>query len=198
MPTLPPLFVISVSALLTEHEAVRTRAMETAAAQLDVPARDAPRSLAVAGCSWRDIARTTYGVADDTLLDLLHLAADAEHARLLRDQPPALEMASVVRTRGLAERGWRVVLRSDATRRAAGSLLALLQEETLAWRIVAADDVRDDRMRRLQAVQYALMSPWRAAASSAWREEMAVIAEEGRSARPDESPWCEGWPPLGA
>lgn len=151
-------------------------------------------AAAVFGHSWRDVARVGCAVTDETLLDLLHLAAETHHARLLRDAAPVLQVASVTQVRQLAEQGWRVVLRSDATRRAAGSLLDMLATETIAWRVVYADDVRDDGTRPQLHAQYALIEPWRAAAAIAWRYEPDLRETDPAG----DAAWRAGWPTLPA
>jgi hypothetical protein len=188
------LFVVAAEALLAHGLSLRAQAMQRALQQLEAPARARVDAVDVYGRSWRDIARVVCGVMDETQCDLLHLCADAEHARLLREQPPLLDVTSVAQVRQVAERGWRVVLRSDATRRAAGEVLDILAAETLAWRVVRADDVRDDGVRRQLHRQYALMAPWREAASDAWRLEPDVAASRLDAG----ADWRTGWPPLPA
>lgn len=143
--------------------------------------------------------------ADETLVDIVALAAERAYARALAIVPPLMYLDALARARAASERGVRVVLVSDSTRRAIGKLLDDLADRTLAARVIAADDVRPDARRPLRAVQLAMLAAHRDAAGRAHLVEAAHSAHSAHSAHAahahdasatdtDLDTWTPGWP----
>ncbi len=191
-----PTLIVAVDGVLVDSLPLRRDALAEAARTVGLAALAASvcSNATVAGRSWREAARLLAGPdVDETLLDLTALAAErALQARLAREAwlliPEGIEHCQAA-----VERGWRVLLRADTTRRAAGPLLEFLMTETGAARCSAGDDLpttvdRDTLIER----QYRVI---KASATSQLpvisREATTEASDRARSVIPD---IAIGWP----
>lgn len=188
--------VVAVDGVLADTLPARAAALLAAAqslgVSLDVPAHDDW----IAGRSFAEAARVIVahgGAVDETLIDLLALAADRALQQHAARSAPVLFPEALARCAEVAERGWRVMLRSDASRRAAGPLLEHLLTALNATRAIAADDVRAVGLEQsMVQQQYArLAASWRDDTRVGAVEVSPVVYDTARRAVPT---LHSGWP----
>jgi len=137
--------IVAVDGVLADTLSVRVGALETAARALAVTLALPATPRWIAGLSFTEAARAaTIGSADvdETMIDLLALAAERAMQQHAAGSAPVLFQDTVAQCAETAAHGWRVILRTDAPRRIMGPLLEHLLSETNASRALAADDVR--------------------------------------------------------
>lgn len=137
--------IVAVDGVLADTLSVRVNALQTAAQALSVTLALPTQPRWIAGLSFAEAARAaTVGsaVVDETMIDLLALAAERAMHQHAAESAPVLFQDTVAQCAEAASHGWRVLLRTDAARRVTGPLLEHLLSETNASRAIAADDVR--------------------------------------------------------
>ena len=157
---LPRVLVVAVDGVLADTLLVRQAALEEAV--LSVGLLHAMPELPVnwiAGRSWSEAIRALPTLlsqrrgntleaslhsdnpfADQTLLDLAEHAAESVYAREVAKRTPVLEMSAVEQCVEAVERGWRLILRADSTRRSSDELMRFTEEQTGASRVISGDD----------------------------------------------------------
>jgi beta-phosphoglucomutase-like phosphatase (HAD superfamily) len=160
--------IVAVDGLLADTLPARTAALQSAAQSLGVSLDVPPQHDWIAGRGFAEAARAAVarsGVLDETLIDLLALAAERTLQQQAAQHAPLLMPDALARCMDSVADGWRVILRSDVSRRSAGPLLEHLLTALNAARAIAADDVRSVRAdQSLVRQQYALLAPsWRSA-----------------------------------
>jgi beta-phosphoglucomutase-like phosphatase (HAD superfamily) len=188
--------IVAVDGVLADTLPMRAAALRAAARELGVAIAQPIHEQWIAGRDWADAARALVRPAeplDETMIDLLALAAErALHARLGQGAP-LLFPALLSRCAEAASQGWRVILRTDSSRRAAGAVLDHLMHETTAWRAVTADEVRSASAGvPLLLRQYAHIAPLVRAAP---RCSAIEVSPEAFAVARDEVPGVRaGWP----
>lgn len=185
-----PLLVVAVDGVLADTLSGRAAAFDEAQRTVLGHAVRETSADVVAGVSWAELAHAVVPPDDATLRDLLALAAERAYGRWLATGAPLLTPEAIARARDAAEDGWRVVLRADASRRAASALFDGLAEQTLATRVIAADDVRAPGDASLRTAQYALLG------ASLGRARVHVVEHvaPGRAFVPALDGVTVGWP----
>jgi len=189
--------IVAVDGVLADTLPMRVAAFRSAAQELDLAVALPPNEAWIAGLDWADAARalSPTGVPpDETMVDLVALAAErALHARL-RQGTPFVFPEQLARCTAAAMQGWRVILRTDGSRRAAGAVLEHLMAETTAMRAVAADDAHSASAGRpMLQRQYARIAPLLHATPVAHAVEASPVAFA--SARKSLPLLLAGWPP---
>ncbi len=174
--------IVAVDGVLADTLSVRVAALQSAADSLGVTLALPARPRWIAGLSLAEAARASTAEsreADETMLDLLALAAERSLQQRAAESAPVLFQDTVAQCAEAAAHGWRVLLRTDATRHASGPLLEHLLSETNASRAIAADDVRAAgvEMSTLQR-QYALIAPLLLGATHVCAVEASAHARE--------------------
>jgi phosphoglycolate phosphatase-like HAD superfamily hydrolase len=167
--------VVAVDGVLADTLSARTTALQAAAQSLGL-SLNAPRDDTwIAGLSFSEAARVVTAhdsAVDETLLDLLALAADRALQQHAAQSAPVLFPDALARCAEAVEHGWRVMLRTDASRRAVGPLLEHLLTSLNATRAIAADDIRVvDPDQSMVQQQYARLAP-------SWGDDTHVQAME--------------------
>lgn len=190
--------IVAVDGVLADTLPDRVAALQSAAHSLQVTLALPTKPLWIAGLGLAEAARastTESGDVDETMIDLLGLAAERALEQHAAQSAPVLFADTVAQCAEAAAHGWRVILRADTTRRAAGPLLEHLLAETNASRAIAADDVTvtGADASTLQR-QYALIAPSVHSATSVHAVEASPHARESVVAMLPELRM--GWPPL--
>jgi beta-phosphoglucomutase-like phosphatase (HAD superfamily) len=152
--------VVAVDGVLADTLSRRAEVLYDAMREVGLLAGTSASALvqSVAGRDWAGAARAAAGTeVDETLVDLSALAAERAWHRALALDAPVAHPDAIARCREAAAQGWRVLLRADSTRRAAGPLIDDLAAATDAARVIAGDDVRVTGGRALAGAQYAAL-----------------------------------------
>jgi len=154
---------VAVDGVLADTLPARVAALQAAAESLGVTLALPKQPRWIAGLGFAEAARASTeesGDVDDTMIDLLALAAERSLQQHVAASAPVLFQHTLALCAEAATHGWRVILRTDATRHTTGPLLEHLLSETNASRAIAADDVRTTGadLSMLQR-QYALIAP---------------------------------------
>jgi phosphoglycolate phosphatase-like HAD superfamily hydrolase len=134
--------IVAVDGVLADTVPQRAAALHSAARTLELTLSSPPHARWPAGLSLAEAARAALERDDETLIDLLALAAERALRQQLGATAPLLHPEAVAQCAELVSAGWRVVLRTDGARQSAGPLLEHLITATGASRACAADDVR--------------------------------------------------------
>jgi hypothetical protein len=149
----------------------------------------------MAGRSWSEAVRLLPGIPDDdTLLDLAAHAAEREWTQVMSTGLPNIDTAVLQRCRSAVEKGWRLILRAESTRRSSAGLFSWLEEETGAVRVISGDDpgVLSVRGMTVLSSQYAgIITASSARGNGSFVETEPVRARLGAAVSRYLSP---GWP----
>lgn len=174
--------IVAVDGVLADTLPVRVAALQSAAQSLHVTLSLPKQPRWIAGLGFAEAARaatTESSEVDATMLDLLTLAAERALATHAAQSAPILFADAVAQCAEAAAQGWRVILRTDATRRATGPLLEHLLTETNGSRAIAADDItRTGADASMLQRQYARIAPTVLDATTVYAVEASPEARE--------------------
>lgn len=174
--------IVAVDGVLADTLSGRVAALQSAAHSLGVTLALPTKPRWIAGLGFAEAARASTveaGNVDETMIDLLAHAAERSLQQQAAESAPVLFQDTLAQCAEAAAHGWRVILRTDATRRAAGPLLEHLLTETNGARAIAADDVTTTGAdASMLQRQYALIAPTVHGATSVYAVEASAHARE--------------------